>query len=334
MEALVSILIPAYNAERWLSQTIASALAQSWPNKEIIVVDDGSTDATLQVAGGFASRAVKVVSQPNAGACAARNRALALAQGDHIQWLDADDLLAPDKIERQLSAHEAPEILLSSAFGRFYYKTEKARFHPSSLWQNREPVEWFLNKYNDGASMVPVTWLVSRTLTEKAGLWDERLTLDDDGEYFARVVAASKAVRFDAQAKSYYRQVNNASVSRTINHVTCQSLFTSYRLCIGYLLALEESARTRAAALRLLQNNLIYFYPEEEEMLADLNALARELGGSLCAPELPAKYWLIRKLFGWRAAKNCAFTLRQFKQNMLIAWDRMPEPWAGRREST
>src|SRR5688572_32856810 len=102
MAKLVSILIPAYNAERWIGATIRSALAQTWPDTEIIVIDDGSRDGTLAIARGFQSRSVKVVTQPNTGAAGARNAALELAQGAYIQWLDADDLLAPDKIAAQM----------------------------------------------------------------------------------------------------------------------------------------------------------------------------------------------------------------------------------------
>src|ERR1700741_4422028 len=102
MRPLVSILIPAFNASEYIADTIRSALAQSWPRKEIIVVDDGSTDATLPIARGFRSREVSVLTQPNQGAATARNTALSRCQGDVIQWLDADDLLAPDKIARQM----------------------------------------------------------------------------------------------------------------------------------------------------------------------------------------------------------------------------------------
>src|SRR6266702_847709 len=102
MKPLVSILIPAYNAQEWISDTIESALDQTWPKTEIIIVDDGSTDQTLAVAKGFNSRGVQVVTQPNQGASAARNTAYALCQGDYIQWLDADDLLEPSKIEKQV----------------------------------------------------------------------------------------------------------------------------------------------------------------------------------------------------------------------------------------
>jgi glycosyltransferase involved in cell wall biosynthesis len=101
VKPLVSILMPAYNAEETIYCSIRSALGQSWDRKEIIVVDDGSRDRTAEVAGRFGSK-IRLVSTENHGAAAARNRALELSSGDYIQWLDADDILAPDKIERQL----------------------------------------------------------------------------------------------------------------------------------------------------------------------------------------------------------------------------------------
>lgn len=122
MKKLVSILIPAYNAEKWLYETIKSALNQTWPHKEIIIVDDGSTDGTLRIAKKFASASVKVVAQPNKGGPAARNTAIDYAQGDFLQWLDHDDLLARDKIERQMERVQQEDntrLLLSGTFGVF-----------------------------------------------------------------------------------------------------------------------------------------------------------------------------------------------------------------------
>src|SRR4029077_10740399 len=124
MKPLVSILIPAYNAERWIGQTILSALAQTWPRKEIIVIDDGSRDQTLQVARQCASEDVFIVAQENQGAAAARNKALQLRQGEYIQWLDADDLLSPDKIAKQAAAaRESADRrqLLSAAWGTLFH---------------------------------------------------------------------------------------------------------------------------------------------------------------------------------------------------------------------
>jgi glycosyltransferase involved in cell wall biosynthesis len=119
---LVSILIPAYNAEAWIAETIRSALQQSWPHKEIIVVDDGSTDRTSGVARQFASKDVAVITHENQGAASTRNHAFSLCQGEYIQWLDADDLLSPDKIEKQMEATVdigSRRTLMSSGWGYF-----------------------------------------------------------------------------------------------------------------------------------------------------------------------------------------------------------------------
>src|SRR5215472_9171752 len=116
MKPLVSILIPAYNTEEWIAESIQSAVGQTWPRKEIIIVDDGSTDRTGEVASRFAAENVKVLSTENRGLSAAVNTAYRLCQGDYIQELDADDLLAPDKIEKQLTAlpeTDGPRSLLS-----------------------------------------------------------------------------------------------------------------------------------------------------------------------------------------------------------------------------
>jgi len=128
MKPLVSILIPAYNAEELLAYTLQSAIAQTWQRKEIIVIDDGSTDRTAEVARRFASKDVKVVSTANQGLSAAVNHAYKLSQGDYIQELDADDILAPDKIEKQLAAlreGDSKRILLSSPWAYFFFRTSR-----------------------------------------------------------------------------------------------------------------------------------------------------------------------------------------------------------------
>src|SRR5271163_1100029 len=106
MKPLVSILIPAYNAEAWISDTLRSATAQTWVRKEIIVVDDGSKDQTLAAARQFESEQLKVVTQKNQGASATRNNAFAMSKGDYVQWLDADDLMADRKSTRLNSSHD------------------------------------------------------------------------------------------------------------------------------------------------------------------------------------------------------------------------------------
>ena len=208
MKPLVSILIPAYNAEEFIADAIRSAIGQTWQRKEIIVVDDGSRDRTAEMARRFASKEVVFISKENQGAAATRNHAFQLSQGEYIQWLDADDLLAPDKIERQLAAlreGDGKRILLSSSWGHFRYQTKRARFVPTSLWQDLTPVEWLVRKMGENQHMQTATWLTSRELAEAAGSWDTRLLFDDDGEYFCRVLLASEGTRFVPAARVYYR---------------------------------------------------------------------------------------------------------------------------------
>lgn len=110
---LVSILIPCFNAERWVAQAIESALAQTWPEKEVIVVDDGSTDGSLAIIRSFGDR-IRWESGPNCGGNPTRNRLLELARGEWLQYLDADDYLLPDKVAAQmdyLATQPATDVL-------------------------------------------------------------------------------------------------------------------------------------------------------------------------------------------------------------------------------
>src|SRR5579872_1960376 len=139
MKPLVSILMPAYNAQNYLVDTLQTAVAQTWPRKEIIIVDDGSKDQTPAIARRFESPTVRLVTQENQGAAAARNKAFSLSQGDYIQWLDADDLLAPDKISKQMEQLDkcpTRKTVLSSAWAKFIYRWNRAQFVPTSLWHD------------------------------------------------------------------------------------------------------------------------------------------------------------------------------------------------------
>ncbi|WP_300503556.1 glycosyltransferase family 2 protein [uncultured Duncaniella sp.] len=105
---MVSIIIPAYNAERYLREALESALAQTYRDIEVIVVDDGSTDSTPEIIRDFAARdhRIKAIRQPNGGLSAARNAALDIASGEWLVFLDSDDLLYPDSVARLLEAAE------------------------------------------------------------------------------------------------------------------------------------------------------------------------------------------------------------------------------------
>jgi len=326
MKPLVSILVPAYNSEGWIADTLRSAIAQTWPRKEIIVVDDGSKDRTAEVAREFASAGVKVVTVPNGGASAARNHALKLSQGDYIQWLDADDLLPPDKIERQLAAlkeGDSKRLLLSSPWGYFSYRTERARFVRTSLWHDLSPVEWLLRKMGENLHMQTGTWLTSRELTEAAGPWDTRLMSDDDGEYYCRVLLASEGTRFVPETGVFYRISPSSRWSYIGNsNKKKDAMLLSMKLHVGYLRSLEESDRVRKACVTYMQNWYENFYPDRPDIMAELQSLAAELGGKLERPRLRRKYAWMEPVFGRDAAKRAQMVLPQMKASLVRAWDK------------
>jgi glycosyltransferase involved in cell wall biosynthesis len=327
MKPLVSILIPAFNSEAWIADAIKSAIAQTWPCKEIIVVDDGSTDRTLAVARRFASKEIAVVTQKNQGAAAARNHALSLSQGDYIQWLDADDLLSPDKIAKQMEAAEECQntrTLFSSGWGYFAYRPDWAEFFPTSLWCDLSPVEWLLRKLRENLHMQTATWLTSRELTKAAGAWDVRLLGDDDGEYFCRVILASNGIRFVTGAKVFYR----ITPSTRLSHIgqsdkKKDAQLLSMQLHVKYIRSLEESERVRKACVTYLQNWMINFYPERSDIVQELERLATSLGGRLEVPRLRWKYAWIKPLFGWGPAKHAQIVLPQLKASLLRSWEKI-----------
>jgi glycosyltransferase involved in cell wall biosynthesis len=326
MEPLVSILIPAYNAATTIAETLQSAIDQTWQRKEIIVIDDGSTDQTLAMARRFESASVRVVSQAKLGAAAARNQAFRVSKGDYIQWLDADDLLAPRKVERQLAAVHAGDscrVLLSSSWGTFYYRPDRALFTETLLWRDLSPVDWLLTKMDRNLHMQTATWLMSRQLAEAVGPWDTRLLSDDDGEYFSRVLVASAGTRFVGGTGVYWR-INGLQRLSYIGSSDKKkdALLLSMKLHIQYLRSLEDSERVRKACLNYLQNWLVVFYPERPDLVADLEALAVELHGRLEMPRLRAKYQWMRLLFGWKAAKWVQNTAPQLRALCFREWDK------------
>ena len=326
MEPLVSILIPAYNAQQWIADTITSALVQTWPKKEIIVVDDGSSDQTLAIARQFASKTVRIVTQANQGASAARNTAFSICQGDYIQWLDADDLLAPDKVEKQVRKLEdcpTRRTLLSGAWGYFMYRKKKARFSPTPLWCDLTPLEWMLRKMGKNLHMQTDNWLVSRELSTAAGPWDSRLWRDNDGEYFCRVILASDGIQFVADAKSYYRTAGFKSVSYIGgSNKRLESLFLSMKLHMRYLRSMEDSERTRLACMYYIRTWLHEFYPYRLDIVQELQQITSELGGQFEEPRLSWKYNWILRLFGWSLARRTQLLMPKLKASCIIAWDK------------
>jgi len=308
MTPLVSILIPSYNATPWIAQTLESALAQTWPHKEIIVVDDGSHDGSAEVTRTFTERGVKIFVQENRGASAARNHAFRLSRGDYVQFLDADDLLASDKIERQLARllPAGPTAIATCAWARFHADPAVARFTPDQLWQDFAPVDWLVCSWRQHAMMATAAWLVPRVLAERAGPWNPALGHNpvDDMEYFSRVLLAADRVLFCGDTRAYYRSGLSGSLSRQQSDDAWRAIFASFHLTADRLLAREDSPRTRLAAATALQRLIFEIYPRLPAERATTARRVQALGGTDIEPDAGPWRRRLQSIVGWPITKR------------------------------
>jgi glycosyltransferase involved in cell wall biosynthesis len=289
-----------------VAATLESALAQTWANKEIIVIDDGSTDSSLTILRAFEARGVQVIDQPNRGASAARNTGLRAARGEYIQFLDADDLLAPDKIERQLRVLTRPDAaaLASASWARFQGDPAQAIFTPFPNWRDLTGVEFLQLHYEEICMMHPAAWLARRELLDTIGPWNEALSLNDDGEYFARAMLAAKQIVFCEDARSFYRSQIDGSLSGRKDSRALASLFKSVELTVGHLLSADRSPRSRAATAFAWKWTAFELYPASPELSRIAEQNARSLGGSVRPFPAGGRFQLASHLLGWRMAKR------------------------------
>ena len=306
-DPLVSILIPCHNAARWLRATLESALAQTWPRTEIIVVNDGSTDDSAAIAREFVSRGVRVIDQPNSGPGAALNRALRESTGDFVKFLDADDLISPDSVAIQvatLRTSGSREIAVGE-WARFRDDPSEARFEPqqSRGWHDGTPVDWIVETWDDGEPMYQnAMFLIPRLLLDAAGGWDESLTLINDHEFYTRLVLVSDGVRFTPGARLFYRSGIAGSISKRKNRAACESAKRSVLLSAEHLLKVEDSPRTRRAAARMIRSIVYSFYPAHADLADELEREVARLGGTDLKPQGGVAFRTIAAVAGWRAA--------------------------------
>jgi len=304
---LVSVLIPCFNAERYIGETIDSVLGQTWPEIEIVIVNDGSTDRSSHEIGRFAARPnLMVLDRPNKGAAASRNEALRHSRGEFIQYLDADDLLSPEKIELQVRRIENQRYSIASAeWGRFYTMPDEAEFQAEEVWRDLAPLDWLALSRRDGLGMMfPALWLVPRSVVVAAGPWAEDLSLTDDMEFFTRVLLSSERVLFSAGARCYYRSGVRGSLSGRKTPAAWDSQFRAIDLCERSVLAREDSDRMRRGFALSWQHLAHACHPYHRELAKNALMRARALHAVHVDPGGGPAFRCVARLFGWRLARR------------------------------
>jgi glycosyltransferase involved in cell wall biosynthesis len=245
----VSVVIPAFNAAAFIGEAVDSTLRQSFTDLEVLVVDNRSTDGTAAIARQSDDPRVRVFQCEKPGAGAARNVGLQHASGRFIQFLDADDVLARTKIERQLNVlaeTDSSRTIASCPWLRFTNHPDDARLDPARVWPIEDPLEWVVCSLGGGGMMQTGGWLAHRNLLEAAGPWDETLSLHDDGEYFTRVLLQAKRQIFVPEARLYYRDVAG-SLSCQRDRAAIESAFRVCQLRDQHLLGAADSREAHRA---------------------------------------------------------------------------------------
>lgn len=316
----VSILIPCYNAVDHVERAIESALAQTCGDADVIVVDDGSRDGSLDRILRFGSR-IRVACGPNRGGNAARNRLLKLARGRWLQYLDADDFLLPDKIERQLKeagSDSTADVLYSPVLIEEPVADGKLQRTEHPILLNADPwellIRWQLPQ--TGAAL----W--RRSTLQRLGGWNEAQTVCQEHELYLRALTAGCSFQRTASAGAVYRIWSEETVCRRDPLKTFRAKMSIVGRAVDELQRRGEftdARRDSAATARLECARAVYGL---DRAFADqLVASARTIAPGYCPPIgpafPPAWRWLFRTLGFQTAERVAAFKRRIFPNSEL-----------------
>lgn len=248
--SLVSIIVSCYNAEKYVAETINSLLDQTYQNIEIIIVNDGSTDGSEEIIKSFTDTRIRYYKQSNKGQCAALNFGFHFATGRYVKFYDADDILEQESIAAQVDSLQDSndEDVSFIEWRRFYNNQLPANIdhnHFHTIHRDCTPLE-FLTCTGKTPMVQCGLWLIPRTIFNKSGLWDERLSLINDTEFFARLLPFAKRLRFSQKGFTLYRtNFHSGSLSGDLSEKGIKSALLSIDLMSKWLLQMEDSERTK-----------------------------------------------------------------------------------------
>ncbi len=211
MPTLVSVIIPCYNAQEWLTEAIDSCLQQTYRNIEIIVIDDGSTDNSPEIIKSYGD---KIITDkiPHRSGNFARNKGIALSSGKYIQFLDADDYIYPEKIARQVSFFEATGADIIYGDWRHKYHLPNGESFLGKIEIPGEQVD-ILESLISNWWVALASLMYSRRIVLKVGGWDENLPIVQDRAFFLSTVMAGAKVLYQPGCYSVYRRHGTSTVS-------------------------------------------------------------------------------------------------------------------------
>jgi glycosyltransferase involved in cell wall biosynthesis len=282
-DPLVSIIIPVYNKEAYIRETLDSALGQTYSNTEIILVDDGSTDGSFEILKEYLEKnpdKINLIDQDNQGVSVSTNVGIHASKGEYIQFLDADDLMSSDKIENQMGLlrGKPKDVLASCEWVTFKNSIQEISKVPYGIFQDFDSgIDWLLRAWNHQEMMADSSWLAHKELILRAAPWNETLSINQDGEFFSRVLSHCKGVIFDPDSIVYYRSLNEGNVSQQKSEKAWISLLESYRCYEKNILQMEDSPRVRVALKKVYQKFIYDCFPNHPDLINEAEVLMNSL---------------------------------------------------------
>ncbi|HEY3854625.1 MAG TPA: glycosyltransferase family 2 protein [Verrucomicrobiae bacterium] len=322
-DTLVSVIIPAYNAEKWIATSIESVLAQTYKQIEMVVIDDGSRDNTAAIVQKINNPRIKLIRQENRGNAAAMNRGAKESRGFYLKILDSDDWLNPPHIAAQIQTlANQDECVASCRWGNFFDLPESPKIRSESTSKDYEdPLEWLVDSLTkDEAMMGGWMWLIPRTVWDRAGGWNERLTLNNDFDFSIRLLLASKGVRFVHDAIYSYRKGIQGAVSGLTGRAAMESAFLTTELGCRALLNRENSSRIRRICADRWQQWLYLFYPQYGDLAEAAEKQIATLGGSTIPLQGGRLLQGLLPVLGWKGVRRLQVASRKLGWNSVLDW--------------
>jgi len=302
---LVSILISAYNADRFLASACENALSQSWPNKEIIVIDNESEDSTYEIANSFKEQNIKVIRQDHTPLGGSRNKGIEASTGDFIQFMDVDDYISPDKIQIQMERllHNESGYIATCLWGIFHDDISDIVLKPNQLWYDLTPEDHLFNLHRYGLMTPVVGYLIPRKLINKTAPWNSELLIGEDGEYFSRLIQVSKGSLFCGDTTAYYRKGSSNSLSQ-INQNNIDSMYRALQMIEKNILNYRNTDKMKEAISANYQNFVHQIYPLFPKYIQKSEADASRLSKVRLRRSGSKLFKLLSIIIGWKLARR------------------------------
>ena len=314
---MVSVVIPCYNAAKFLEKTVNSVFSQTYSDYELILIDDGSTDNTAEIINSYGGK-VRAKFTPNRGASSARNLGTSLATGNFIQYLDADDILLPNALAKRITALEQTDTDIS------YSNWQKLEENLSGDFELGELITRKIEDINEDPEIAiftdfwgpPASLMYRKAIVDKIGGWNESLPIIQDARFLLDASLFGAKFVHVAEIDSYYRVHKKNSLSKRSRTAFAQDCFNNACQVENFWLQRKGkiSEEQRNALIKVYGGLARFFFEHNRPLFFKVTKKIYDLAPNYLPSHPRSLYWL-SKYLGYETAEAIALKYRQLKQN-------------------